>query len=140
MSIHMVASVVLAATLFTQADPQLSAIQQHLNGRRFLVSYREGGPAYGTHFFLDVHYCSNGQFLLFGESRRQTVLDNWQNNSWQDAGTWQVMRFQGRTGVRAISRSGKVDFVPVEMLPGGRLWAGEGVSVQPQGAARCGAF
>jgi hypothetical protein len=102
------------------------------------VSYREGGPAYGTHFFLDVHYCSSGQFILFGQSRRQTVLDNWQNNSWEDAGQWDVVRLQGRAGVRAVSRTGKVDFVPVEILPGGRLWAGEGVSVQPQGPARCG--
>ena len=120
-----------------QSDPQLKAISQYLSGRRFLVTYREGGAAYGTHNFLDVHYCANGEFILFGKSERQTVMDNWQRNSWEDAGRWEVVRFQGRAGVRWVSRSGKIDFAAVEILPGGRLWAGEGVSVQPQGPARC---
>ena len=124
-------------TVWAQADPQLAAINRYLNGRRFFVSYREGGPAYGTHIFLDVDYCASGRFILTGQSRRQTVLDNWQMNNWEDAGRWDVVRFQGRTGVRAVTESGKVDFVPVEMLPGGRLWAGEGVSVQARGPARC---
>ena len=69
-------------TLFAQSDAQVSAIDRYLSGRRFLVSYREGGPVYGSHIFLDVHYCSSGQYLLAGESRRQTVLDNWQVNRW----------------------------------------------------------
>ena len=124
--------------LGAQSDAQVRAIEQHLTGKRFLVTYREGGAAYGTHFALDVHYCGNGQFILSGQSRRQTVLDNWQVNNWEDSGSWQVVRFQGRTGVRAVSRSGAVDFVPVEILPNGRVWAGDGVSVQPRGVAVCG--
>lgn len=124
-------------TAWAQADPQLGAINRYLNGRRFLVTYREGGAAYGTHVFLDIDYCASGRFILTGKSRRQTVLDNWQMNNWDDAGRWDVVRFQGRTGVRWVSVSGKMDFVPVEVLQGGRLRAGEGVSVQPQGAARC---
>ena len=125
------------AIVRAQADPQLNAIDRSLSGRRFLVSYREGGAAYGTHVSLEIHYCANGEYILFGRSQRQTVLDNWQVNNWQDAGRWNVVRVQGQTGVRAVSVSGKVDFVAVETLPGGRLWAGEGVSVQAQGPARC---
>lgn len=124
-------------SLLAQPDPQVSAVDRYLNGRRFLVSYREGGPAYGTHIFLDIHYCPDGQYLLAGESRRQTVLDNWQVNSWQDAGRWAVLRIDGRVGVRAASRSGKVDFVLAELLPDGRLWVGDGVSVIPKGPAVC---
>ena len=125
------------ATLLAQSDAQVNAIDRYLSGRRFLVSYREGGPVYGSHIFLDVHYCANGQYLLAGESRRQTVLDNWQVNRWEDAGQWAVMRVEGRVGVRAVSRSGRVDFVPAELLSDGRLWVGDGVSVNPKGPAIC---
>ena len=125
------------ATLLAQSDPQVNAIDRHLSGRRFLVSYREGGAVYGSHIFLDVHYCSNGQYILSGESRRQTVLDNWQVNRWEDSGRWAVLRVEGRVGVRAASRSGKVDFVAAELLPDGRLWVGDGVSVRLQGPAIC---
>jgi hypothetical protein len=125
------------ATLLAQSDPQVNAIDRYLSGRRFLVSYREGGAVYGSHIFLDVHYCSNGQYILSGESRRQTVLDNWQVNRWEDSGRWAVLRVEGRVGVRAMSRSGKVDFVAAELLPDGRLWVGDGVSVRLQGPAIC---
>ena len=124
-------------TLLAQSDPQVNAIDRYLSGRRFLVSYREGGAAYGSHILLDVHYCSNGQYILSGESRRQTVLDNWQVNRWEDSGRWVVLRVEGRAGVRAVSRSGKVDFVAAGILPDGTLWVGDGVSVRPQGAAIC---
>ena len=124
-------------TLLAQSDAQVSAIDRYLSGRRFLVSYREGGAVYGSHIFLDVHYCSNGQYLLAGESRRQTVLDNWQVNRWEDSGRWAVLRVAGRVGVRASSNAGKVDFVAAELLPDGRLWVGEGVSVSPKGHALC---
>ena len=87
--------------------------------------------------FLDVHYCSNGQYTLSGESRRQTVLDNWQVNRWDDSGRWAVLWVEGRVGVRAVSSSGKVDFVAAELLPDGRLWVGDGVSVRLQGPAIC---
>ena len=120
-----------------QSDPQVNAIDRYLSGRRFLVSYREGGAVYGSHISLDVHYCSNGHYILSGESRRQTVLDNWQVNRWEDSGRWAVMRVEGRVGVRAVSRSGKVDFVAAAILPDGRLWVGDGVSVSLQGPAIC---
>ena len=125
------------ATLLAQLDLQVNAIDRYLSGRRFLVSYREGGAVYGSHIFLDVHYCSNGQYILSGESRRQTVLDNWQVNRWEDSGRWAVLRVEGRVGVRAVSSSGKVDFVAAELLPDGRLWVGDGVSVRLQGPAIC---
>jgi hypothetical protein len=124
-------------TLFAQSDAQVVAIERYLSGRRFLVSYRDGGPVYGSHIFLDVHYCPSGQYLLAGESRRQTVLDNWQVNRWEDSGRWTVLRVAGQVGVRASSNSGKVDFVATEMLPDGRLWVGEGVSVSHKGPALC---
>ena len=125
------------AAALAQSDSELGAIDRYLRGRQFLVAYREGGAAYGTHIRLEVHYCPSGQFVLFGQSRRQTVLDNWQVNNWEDAGRWDVIRVQGQPGVRAVSIAGRTDFAPVKMLPDGRLWAGDGVSVQLRGAARC---
>jgi hypothetical protein len=126
-----------AVALFAQSDPQVNAVDRYLSGRRFLVSYREGGAAYGSHILLDVHYCSNHRYILSGESRRQTVLDNWQVNRWEDSGQWAVMRVEGRVGVRGTSISGNVDFVAAEILPDGRLWVGDGVSVRHQGPAVC---
>ena len=133
----LVLSMLPFVTLLGQSDPEVNALDGYLSGRRFLVSYRDGGPVYGSHIFLDVHYCSNGQYLLAGESRRQTVLDNWQINRWEDSGQWTVLRVDGRTGVRAVSRSGKIDFVVTELLADGRLWVGDGVSVNPKGPAIC---
>ena len=54
----------LSVTVLAQPDPQVTEVARYLSGRRFLVSYREGGPVYGTHVVLDVQYCSNGQYLL----------------------------------------------------------------------------
>ena len=65
------------------------------------------------------------------------MLDNLQVNRWEDSGRWVVLRVEGRVGVRAVSRSGKVDFVAAEIAPDGSLWVGDGVSVRLQGQATC---
>lgn len=133
----LVSSFLPVCTVYAQTDPQAQDIKRYLNGQKILVSYREGGPIYGTYFFLEVHYCRTGQYALFGRNRRQTVLDNWQVNNWEEYGRWDVIRFQGQVGVQSISTSGKRDFVPVHLLPDGRLWVADGVSTQRQGTAQC---
>ena len=65
------------------------------------------------------------------------MLDNLQVNRWEDSGRWVVLRVEGRVGVRAVSRSGKVDFVAAEIAPDGSLWVSDGVSVRLQGQATC---
>lgn len=121
-----------------QTDDEVQHLKQYLTGQRLMVSYREGGAAYGTHIFLDIHYCPSGQYLLYGQSRKQTVLDNWQVNNWEDYGRWDVVRYQGQVGIGYVSTQGQTDFIPVQIRADGSLWAGEGVSIQRQGRAQCG--
>jgi hypothetical protein len=112
-------------------------LDQFLRGNHLLVSYREGGAVYGTYYVLQIHYCSSGKYFLYGESSKQTVLGNYQQGNWQEAGTWAATAVQGQLGVRYQPQGQVPNFVPVRMLPNDGIWVGEGVSVIPQGPAQC---
>ena len=120
-----------------QTDQQIQETKRSLIGQRALVSYREGGAVYGTYYFLDIHLCRSGQYLLFGQSRKQTVLNNHQVNNWRDAGKWDVLARQGQVGLLYVSTAGAREFVPLRLQPDGSIRANEGVSVSPKGAAQC---
>lgn len=47
--------------LYAQNQKDVQYIKEYLSGNEFQVTYREGGPVYGTLFFLDVHFCASGQ-------------------------------------------------------------------------------
>lgn len=123
----------LAAAQSSEAEQ----LDQFLRGNHLLVSYREGGAVYGTYYVLQIHYCTSGQYFLYGESSKQTVLGNYQKGNWQEAGTWAGTTRQGQLGVQYQPQGQVPDFVPVRMLPDGGIWVGEGVSVIPQGRAQC---
>src|SRR5215471_5008790 len=92
-----------------QAPP--AAIKDFFNGQQMLVTYREGGPVYGTFFTLKVHFCRSGRYMTFGESRKHTVLDNEQVNRFTDEGTWEVTTFAGQNVLRYLSVSGQPNAV-----------------------------
>ena len=92
---------------------------------------------FGTYFFQEIHYCNSGEYLLVGQSRKQTVLGNEQVNNWQEAGSWEVIRSGGRVGVRYKAVMGQPNFVPVTLLPDESISIGSGVSIQRQGPAAC---
>ncbi len=122
---------------FSQPESSELATKTFFAGQQLLVTYREGGPLYGTFFFLNVHFCRSGHYMTFGESRRHTILDNEQVNKFSDRGLWEIATFQGQVVLKYFSVSGQSNLVPVRLLPTGGVWMGEGVSVVRQGAARC---
>ena len=124
-----------AAHAQTQKDVQY--VKGSLSGHEFQVTYREGGPLYGTYFFLDVHFCSSGRYMLYGQSRKQTVLGNEQVNNWNDSGRWDVVPHKGHASLQYVSASGARDIVPLEILPDGRIRPLSGAFMQRRGNAQC---
>ena len=122
---------------FSQPESSELATKAFFAGKQLLVTYREGGPLYGTFFFLNVHFCRSGHYMTFGESRRHTILDNEQVNKFSDRGLWEIATFQGQVVLKYSSVFGQSNSVPVRVLPTGGVWMGEGVSAVRQGAAQC---
>lgn len=133
-------ALVLSLTAVSPALPQGAteeATKGFFSGQQMLVTYREGGPLYGTFFTLQVHFCRSGRYMTFGESRRHTILDNEQVSRFSDAGTWEIATFRGQMILKYVSVSGQPNVVPVRVLPDGRVSLGDGISVVRQGAAQC---
>ena len=127
----------LAASSTAAQNPEAS-VREFFNGQQMLVTYREGGPVYGTFFTLQVHFCRSGRYMTFGESRKHTVLDNEQVNRFTDQGTWTIGSMQGRMFLRYVSISGQPNVVAINVAPNGRVSLGDGgISVVRQGPAQC---
>jgi hypothetical protein len=132
------------ATILAQTGSQQD-LRDYLAGQKFLVTYRQGGPVYGTYFFLTVHLCRSGKYTTFGQSRKQSVLDSGdtglpsseQVHRWRDQGRWDIIEFGGQIGVQYLSSAGQRSFYPVRVEPNGQIWVGNGMSVVRQGAAEC---
>lgn len=118
--------------------PPEAAVRDFFNGQQMLVTYREGGPLYGTFFTLQVHFCRSGRYITFGESRRHTVLDNEQVSRFTDEGTWEVATMRGQMVLRYVSISGQPNVVAINVAPNGRVSLGDGsITVIRQGVAQC---
>jgi len=127
----------MTAPLAAQGPPEAAA-RDFFNGQQMLVTYREGGPLYGTFFTLQVHFCRSGRYITFGESRRHTVLDNEQVNRFTDEGTWEVTTVRGQMVLRYLSTSGQPNMVAINVAPNGRVSLGDGsITVIKQGVAQC---
>ena len=123
---------------FAAQGPPEATIREFFNGQQMLVTYREGGALYGTFFTLQVHFCRSGRYITFGESRRQTVLDNQQVNRFTDEGTWEVTTVRGQMVLRYLSISGQPNMVAINVAPNGRVTLGDGsITVVKQGVAQC---
>jgi hypothetical protein len=114
-----------------------TAVREFFNGQHMLVTYREGGPLYGTFFTLEVDFCRSGRYTTLGESRKHTILDNEQVNRFTDEGTWEIATFRGQIVLRYVSVSGQPNVVAVNVTPNGRVSLGDGISVVRQGPAQC---
>ena len=127
----------MTAPVAAQGPPE-AAVRDFFNGQQMLVTYREGGPLYGTFFTLQVHFCRSGRYITFGESRRHTVLDNEQVNRFTDEGTWEVTTVRGQMVLRYLSVSGQPNMVAINVAPNGRVSLGDGsITVIKQGVAQC---
>src|SRR5258705_6562197 len=133
----LVLSFSMTALLAAQGSPE-ATVRDFFNGQQMLVSYREGGPLYGTFFTLQVHFCRSGRYITFGESRGQTVLDNQQVNRFTDEGTWEVTTVRGQMMLRYLSISGQPNMVAINVAPNARVSLGDGsITVIKQGVAQC---
>ena len=120
-----------------QADQQVHHVRRSLSGQKTLVTYREGGALYGTYVLLEIHLCDSGQYMLFGQSRKQTVLGNEQPSRWRDSGRWDVLSSRGQVGLVYVSASGHSDFVPIHLQSDGRIRTTDGFSIERRGRAQC---
>src|SRR5687768_3490590 len=103
-SVLLAAAIVLLLPSGASAQgPPEAALRDFFNGQQMLVTYREGGALYGTFFTLEVHFCRSGRYVTFGESRRQTILDNEQVNRFSDEGTWEITTFRGQLVLKYVS-------------------------------------
>ncbi|MFZ2361266.1 MAG: hypothetical protein WA040_18130 [Anaerolineae bacterium] len=102
--------------------------QTSLTGMQVFISYRNGGPIYGTYYFLEAHFCTATYYQLYGRSVKQTVMGNEQVYNWQEDGRWQLIRNQGVLGIHFRSTSNTRFFIPYNSL---------GYTVQVRGRADC---
>ena len=119
-----------------QNIPSVEEVHGFVNGNNILVSYREGGPVYGTFYFLEIHFCPNG-YGLYGRSSKQTVMGNYQNNNWREFGYWEVTEQNGLVGIQYSPVNGNALFVPIYKSPDGTLFINQETSMVLQGNAIC---
>src|SRR6516164_10126545 len=129
--------VVIGASKPGLAQSEAETVRSLLSGRTMMVTYRDGGPVYGTYQQIYVSFCPSGSYFSQGGSSRTTILENQERRSFSDQGTWSVSELGNLVAVQYRSVSGQVTAFLVHLLPNGRIWAGNGITVIPQGAAPC---
>jgi hypothetical protein len=129
--------VVITASKPGLAQSEAETVRSLLSGRTMTVTYRDGGPINGTHQQMYVSFCPSGSYFSQGGSWRTTILENQERSSFSDKGTWSVSELGNLVAVQYQSVSGEVTSFLVHLLPDGRIWAGTGITVIPQGPALC---
>lgn len=123
--------------LRAQTNPSIDELHTYFNNQQLLLTYREGEVLYGTYYFIEIHYCSNGYYGLYGSTVKQTVLGNEQRSNWKEFGTWKITNQDGLNGVFYVANNGNQKFYPLYKLANGSLFISEGISIVKQGAAIC---
>lgn len=126
-----------STTLYAQINPSIQELHNYFNNQQLLLTYREGEALYGTYYFIEIHYCSNGYYGLYGNTIKRTVLGNEQKSNWKEYGTWKVINQNGINGILYVTTTGKQQFYPLYQLDNGNLYINEGVSIVKQGMAFC---
>lgn len=101
-----------------------------------MVSYRDGGPIYGTFYFLEIHFCPNG-YGLYGRSSKQTDMGNYQNNNWREFGYCAIKEQNGLVGIEYSPTKGNILFVLIYKNVDGSLFINQETSIVVQGSAIC---
>jgi hypothetical protein len=129
--------VVITAPKPGLAQSEAETVRSLLSGRTMMVTYRDGGPIYGTYQQIYVSFCPSGSYFSHGGSSPTTILENQERRSFSDQGTWSVSELGNLVVVQYRSVSGQATAFLVHLLPNGRIWAGTGITVIPQGPAPC---
>ncbi|KAA3625562.1 MAG: hypothetical protein DWP94_00545 [Flavobacterium sp.] len=124
-------------TINAQTNPSVEELQHFFNGQQLLITYRDGEVLYGTYYYLEVHYCPNGYYGLYGRTVKRTVLDNEQRSNWQEFGTWKITTRDGQNGIEYLATTGGQQFYPLFKLPNGDMFLQEGITIVKQGLAIC---
>ena len=120
----------------SQIIPTVEEVHSFFSNSNILITYREGGPIYGTFYFIEIHYCPNG-YGLYGRTSKQTVMGNYQTSNWQEFGTWEVTQQNGLTGIYYAPTGGQHLFVPIYKMSNGTLIINEATTIVHQGQAIC---
>ena len=62
---------VLSSVSIAEDEKSMTEIRNFFNGSHVRVTYREGGPIYGTYYIYNINYCENGQYYLQGYSEKE---------------------------------------------------------------------
>ena len=120
-----------------QTNPSIEELHNFFNNQQLLLTYREGEVLYGTYYFIEIHYCGNGYYGLYGNTVKRTVLGNEQKSNWKEFGSWKIMNKGGVNGIHYAATNGGQQFYPLYRLANGDLFISEGITVVKQGAAIC---
>ena len=94
------------AKLNSQVNPSVDELNNYFNNQRLLLTYREGEVLLGTYYFIEIHYCPNGYYGLYGNTVKRTVLGNEQKSNWQEYGTWKITNQNGINGIYYLANNG----------------------------------
>jgi hypothetical protein len=130
--------VVIASPKPGLAQSEAETVRSLLSGRTMMVTYRDGGTTSGIYQQIYISFCPSGSYFTQGGSSRATILENQERRSFSDQGTWSVSDLGNLVAVQYRSVSGQVTEFLIHLLPNGRIWAGTGITVIPQGPALCG--
>ena len=97
-----------------QSNPSTDELHNFFNNQQLLITYREGEVLYGTYYFLEIHYCPNGYYGLYGSTVKRTVLDNEQRSNWQEYGSWKITNQDGINGILYVTTQGAQQFYPAQ--------------------------
>ena len=125
------------ARLGAQVNPSIDELHNYFNNQQLLLTYREGEALYGTYYFIEIHYCPDGYYGLYGNTVKRTVLDNEQRSNWQEFGSWKIINQNDINGILYTTTTGNQRFYPLYKLANGDLFINEGVTVVNQGLAIC---
>ncbi len=123
--------------LKAQENPPIEELHNFFNNQKLLITYREGEVVYGTYYFIEVHYCPNGYYGLYGNTIKRTVLGNEQKSNWQEYGQWKILNQGGLNGIHYAATNGNQQFYPLYKLANGELFISEGITIVNQGRAIC---
>ena len=120
-----------------QENPSVEELQKFFNNQQLLITYREGEVVYGTYYFIEIHYCPNGYYGLYGNTVKRTVMGNEQKSNWQEFGRWSIVNQEGLNGIFYAATNGNQQFYPVYKLANGDIFLREGITIVNRGQAIC---
>ena len=122
--------------MISQTNPSVEELHRFYNNQQLEVTWRDGEVIYGTYYFLEIHYCNNGFYGLYGNSVKKTVLGNEQRSNWKEFGTWEITTQNGINGILYKATTGAQNFYPLYKNANGDIYYGN-MTIINRGQAIC---